>query len=76
MTDFLKYWTIINSVWQIVNNFISAGGPAVNREVVTNEVSKDLNRKVEAGYLPKDVLDGHLDVIKQALDYHPAVSNK
>jgi hypothetical protein len=73
--DFFKFWTIANTVWQIVNNFVTAGGPSVNPQIVAQETSKDLKRRVEAGYLPKSILVDHEDIIREAIDNHPHVQN-
>lgn len=75
MNDFFKIWTIVNIVNQIVQNFLTAGGPSVNPLIVANEASKELQRKVSAGFLPEDVLKEHQDVIRDAILYHPAIQN-
>ncbi len=76
MNDFFKWWTIANTVWQIVNNFVQAGGPSVNPETVAQETAKELTRKVYDGYLPASILDGSADIIAEAIDNHPAIQNR
>lgn len=73
--EFFKFWTIANTVWQIVNNFVTAGGPSVNGTIVAQEASKDLKRRVEQGYLKPSVLDGHEEIIAEAIDNHPLIQN-
>jgi len=73
MREFLKWFTIARMVSQIVQNFIDAGGPSVNPVVVANEVSKELVRKVAAGYLPADMLDWHEEIIQEAIALHPDI---
>ena len=75
MTEFAKWWTIFNIVWQIVANFTNAGGPSVNPLIVANETGKELVRKVASGFLPADILTGYPDIIQAAIDAHPAIQN-
>jgi hypothetical protein len=75
MNDFFKWWTIANTVWGIVDNFVKAGGPAVNPATVAQEAVKDLNRRVYAGYLPSSILDDHEAIIQTAIDNHPLIQN-
>jgi len=75
MTEFAKWWTIFNIVWQIVANFTAAGGPSVNPLIVANETGKELVRKVASGFLPADILTGYPDIIQAAIDAHPAIQN-
>ena len=75
MKEFFKWWTIANTVWQIVNNFVQAGGPGINPTVVAQETAKDLNRRVFDGYLPPDTLVGADEIIQTAIDNHPLIQN-
>lgn len=75
MNEFFKWWTIANTVWGIVNNFVTAGGPSPNPTIVAQEASKELERKVYAGFLPPSTLDGKDAIISTAIDYHPAIQN-
>jgi hypothetical protein len=75
MKDFFKWWTIANTVWEIVNNFIKAGGPSVNASIVAQETAKDLRRRVEQGFLPAYTLDDVENIIQTAIDNHPLIQN-
>lgn len=75
MKDFFKWWTIANTVWEIVNNFVKAGGPGINPTIVAQEASKDLQRRVFSGYLSPSILDDHETVIQTAIDNHPLIQN-
>ena len=75
LEKFFKIWTIVNTVWEIVDNFLKAGGASVNPLIVANEASKEIQRKVAAGFLPKNVLDDHQKIIQGAILFHPAIQN-
>ena len=75
MNEFFKWWTIANTVWQIVNNFVQAGGPHVNAAIVAQESLKELDRRVFSGYLPKSTLDDAPAIIQMAIDNHPLIQN-
>src|ERR1700675_4888559 len=74
--NFFKLWTIANTVWTIINNFVVAGGPSVNASVVAIEASKDLKRRVEQGFLKPSILVDHEALIQEAIDNHPLIQNR
>jgi hypothetical protein len=73
MNDFMKYFTIARLVEQIIGNFINAGGPAPNPQVVGEEVRKELVRKVASGHLPEEFLEDHENIIAAAIESHPGI---
>lgn len=75
MKEFFKWWTIANTVWEIVSNFTKAGGPGINSDLVAQEAYKEIERRVFSGFLPKDTLNGVGEIIATAIDNHPAIQN-